>query len=415
MNGDGIIDRKEASLSIGQRPRRLVSRGRNVINVDQCTSPLDGPSTLDGWAKEQTGVQRAGFFTVDLKTTLCQLLCTDPYHTIVNMPTMVLVLVFILVYMLLFFVFGFIFWLVESVEPGSFETTTGEDGTFWTCFECSWQSLLTVGYGTTYPTHPAAQIIASFAVVVSLLVDSFAVGIFFSNLSQASRKEESILCSKVAVVHGPPGKRYFECRVHHLASHPMVDPSVKLYLCRWGRYPEPQSIDPRAAASDELLSAQLLDGTDDFAQSAHAVAEQPWQQGIDLDFEELEVHSKSDRCFLQLPWCVRHHISQDSPLHQISDQELQDIEIFCVVLGTAASTGNTCEFRHSYVVEELRFEHRFVNVLSLDPNGTLDIDLTKFHETAPSPIVEASHCNTDNCSADDHDQAVSPFSSRKVS
>ena len=44
---------------------------------------------------------------------------------------MVLVLVFILVYMLLFFLFGFIFWLVESVEPGSFETTTGEDGTFW--------------------------------------------------------------------------------------------------------------------------------------------------------------------------------------------------------------------------------------------------------------------------------------------
>ena len=84
------------------------------------------------------------------------------------------------------------------------------------------------------------------------------------------------------------------------------------------------------------------------------------------------------------------------------------MQIFCVVLGTAASTGNTCEFRHSYVMEvaaavqplvsvvlmacvllqELRFEHRFVNVLSLDPNGTLDIDLTKFHETAPSPTVE---------------------------
>ena len=93
--------------------------------------------------------------------------------------------------------------------------------------------------------------------------------------------------------------------------------SVKLYLCRWGRYPEPQPTNPRAAASDELPSAQLLDGTgapvscwqvlmllcaDCFAQSAHAVAEMPWQQGIDLDFEELEVHSKSDRCFLQLPW-----------------------------------------------------------------------------------------------------------------
>ena len=37
--------------------------------------------------------------------------------------------------------------------------------------------------------------------------------------------------------------------------------------------------------------------------------------------------------------------------------------------------------------QELRFEHRFVSVLSLDPNGTLDIDLTKFHETAPAPTA----------------------------
>ena len=33
------------------------------------------------------------------------------------------------------------------------------------------------------------------------------------------------------------GERYFECRVHHLAAHPLVDPSIKLYLCRWGIYP----------------------------------------------------------------------------------------------------------------------------------------------------------------------------------
>ena len=88
-----------------------------------------------------------------------------------------------------------------------------------------------------------------------------------------------------------------------------------------------------------------------------AVPAKPWQQGVDLEFDELEVCNRSARAFLQLPWyysalcfarvkrhssnedvgvnmgmtmivnrTVRHHITPSSPLHNISESELEDIE-----------------------------------------------------------------------------------------
>ena len=66
----------------------------------------------------------------------CRTRSTQAAFALMHMPTLVLVLVFIVVYMLLFFLFGFLFWLVETAEPGSFESSTGEDGSFWVIPVC---------------------------------------------------------------------------------------------------------------------------------------------------------------------------------------------------------------------------------------------------------------------------------------
>eukprot|EP00658_Telonema_sp_P-2_P030007 TRINITY_DN22739_c0_g1_i4.p1 TRINITY_DN22739_c0_g1~~TRINITY_DN22739_c0_g1_i4.p1 ORF type:complete len:477 (+),score=112.89 TRINITY_DN22739_c0_g1_i4:86-1432(+) len=380
-NRDGVVDRGEASLMGLRRPQRLVSRGKSRSGLRGLL--VDDPTVTPQW--------HAGYFTVDLGTNFWKLLAADPFHTIVNLPTLWLVLVFVMTYGLMFLTFALIFWLIEHIVPDSFQKPGSDEEAFAICFQCSWQTLATVGYGTTYPNGALAQAFAALAVVISLLVDSFAVGIFYSNLCKASRKEEAIVCSKTAVIYGPPTQRFFECRVHHLASHPLVDPSIKLYLCRWALYPEfgTKEIDPKIDPTVDLLGGSeaplLHPGEEDPLQGEGSRPQRPWQQGIDIEFSELELTNKSSRAFLQLPWCVRHEIGPESPLYHLKPDELHDIEILCVVLGTAASTGNTCEHRQSYLVEEMQFERCFVNVLSLDQDGRLDIDLDKFNDTVPWP------------------------------
>jgi len=77
-------------------------------------------------------------------------------------------------------------------------------------------------------------------------------------------------------------------------------------------------------------------------------------------------------------------ILEDSPLNDYADNESlekDNIEIILMMLGTAAATGNSCEYRASYPAKRVRFNHRFHDVLSLGNDGTLEVDLTHFHLT----------------------------------
>jgi hypothetical protein len=60
------------------------------------------------------------------------------------------------------------------------------------------------------------------------------------------------------------------------------------------------------------------------------------------------------------------------------------VEIICTILGTAASTGNTCESRLSYTIHNTWFGHRFADALVHNPaDQTLTVDLDLFSEIVP--------------------------------
>ena len=60
------------------------------------------------------------------------------------------------------------------------------------------------------------------------------------------------------------------------------------------------------------------------------------------------------------------------------------VEVICTILGTAASTGNTCESRLSYTIHNTVFGHRFADALVHNPSDqTLSVDLSLFNEVVP--------------------------------
>lgn len=60
------------------------------------------------------------------------------------------------------------------------------------------------------------------------------------------------------------------------------------------------------------------------------------------------------------------------------------VEIICIVLGTAAATGNSFESRHSYTIHNIKFGHRFADALvHQTSDGTLAVDLSQFSRTLP--------------------------------
>ena len=46
------------------------------------------------------------------------------------------------------------------------------DSSWWSCLQCSWQSLTTVGYGTIATTGYAASLIGAVAVILSMIFDA---------------------------------------------------------------------------------------------------------------------------------------------------------------------------------------------------------------------------------------------------
>ena len=100
-------------------------------------------------------------------------------------------------------------------------------------------------------------------------------------------------------------------------------------------------------------------------------------------FEELKPVRERTSLFA-LSWTVMHRIDETSPLYGITPDMCDDsqLEIIALLSGMDETLADRIYARHSYVPDELLWDHRFVDVLSI-ANGRRVVDLTRFHDTVP--------------------------------
>jgi inward rectifier potassium channel len=87
-----------------------------------------------------------------------------------------------------------------------------------------------------------------------------------------------------------------------------------------------------------------------------------------------------------------HAIEEGSPFFgegALERLRAADAEIFLTFSGTDETFAQTIHSRHGYQLEDIAFDHRFVDVLHFAEDGAPVIDYTKFHLVTPAEKVAA--------------------------
>jgi len=111
------------------------------------------------------------------------------------------------------------------------------------------------------------------------------------------------------------------------------------------------------------------------------------------DFESMEGQSlrrfyelplmRSEHPALALSWTLYHVIDEASPLYGLTagDFEAANIALVVVVSGYDVVAAQTVHARKSYDYPDIRFGHRYADILDTSDDGRLRINYGKFHET----------------------------------
>jgi inward rectifier potassium channel len=80
-----------------------------------------------------------------------------------------------------------------------------------------------------------------------------------------------------------------------------------------------------------------------------------------------------------------HPITPESPFFGKTPDEIakEEMEIIISMHGLDGTTSQTIHARHSYVVDEVKWNARFVDVFATLPDGRRAVDYARFHEWLP--------------------------------
>jgi len=92
---------------------------------------------------------------------------------------------------------------------------------------------------------------------------------------------------------------------------------------------------------------------------------------------------RSESPALALSWTLHHVVDENSPLYGMGPEDLEasDVSLMVVVSGYDVVAAQTVHARKPYEHADIRFGHRYVDVLSISDDGRVRIDYGRFHDT----------------------------------
>jgi inward rectifier potassium channel len=219
---------------------------------------------------------------------------------------------------------------IANARPGSFADA----------FFFSVQTLGTLGYGVMAPKTLWANLLVTVESFSGILTIALFTGIIFARFSRPFAR---VVFSNVAVVAPFDGVPTLMFRTANQRGEAIMDASITVTLAR-----------------------------------QHTTLE-----GVTMRrFQELKLLRSSNSLFA-LSWTVMHPIDADSPLHGLTAQDMQDqdMEIVVMLNGLDEILADRIYARHAYWADEIAWNQRFVDVISVTPDGHRLVDLTRFHDT----------------------------------
>ncbi len=221
---------------------------------------------------------------------------------------------------------------IENATPGSFRDA----------FFFSVQTMATIGYGKMVPRTTYANALVSLEALVGIVGTAMTTGLMFAKFARPTAR---VLFSRVAVVTRRDGVDSVLFRVANERGNQIVEATVRVVVSRNEVTPEGEPV---------------------------------------RRFHDLAIARDRNAAFT-LSWTVVHPITRGSPLHDATRESLHASDSYLIVslVGIDETSGQTVHARHVYQLDDLRWHHRFVDILSTLPDGRRQVDYTRFHDTEP--------------------------------
>jgi inward rectifier potassium channel len=231
-----------------------------------------------------------------------------------------------------------IFAALYLLQPGS--VAKAHPGSFADAFFFSVQTMATIGYGVMSPATFYANCLMTLETAVGLMFVALTTGLVFARFSRPTAR---MMFSRVAVISPYNGMPALQIRIANQRQNQILSAEVNVTLLR-----------------DEKSTEGEL-------------------RRRFYDLKLLRDHSP----VFALSFTVLHPIDRDSPLHGVTPAELaaQNAEIVVATSGIDETLVARVHARTSYLPHEIRWNHRFADILGWTEDGRRAIDYRRFHDT----------------------------------
>ena len=202
------------------------------------------------------------------------------------------------------------------------------------------ETLSTAGYGDMHPQSHYGHFISAVELFTGIFSMSLMTGLIFARFS---RPNPRLLFADHPVISSHEGKPTLMVRFANERHNVIGNASARLWMLR-------------NVVSEEGQSLRR--------------------------FYELPL-LRNEHPALALSWTLYHVLSEESPLYGLNagDLEATKVSLVVVVSGYDVVAAQIVHARKSYDYFDIRFGHRYADILGILEDGRLRIDYGKFHET----------------------------------
>jgi inward rectifier potassium channel len=222
---------------------------------------------------------------------------------------------------------------IANARPGSFEDA----------FYFSVQTIATIGYGGMHPLSRYAHLLVVLEAMTGILGIAVITGLTFTRFSRPSAR---VLFSNKVTLTPRDGVPHLMFRMANWRRNRIVEARLRVIML----------IDERTREG-ELLRRQ-----------------------VDLPLV------RSETAIFFLTWTAMHRVEETSPFFgpgAIEALRTKRAELFLSLTGFDETIGQTIHARQEYALGDITPGVRFADVLTLNPDGSRQIDYRKFHDVVP--------------------------------
>jgi inward rectifier potassium channel len=202
------------------------------------------------------------------------------------------------------------------------------------------ETLSTAGYGDMHPDTHYGHFIATVELFTGIFSMSLMTGLIFARFSRPNAR---LLFAENPVISNHEGVPTLMIRLANERHNIISNATVRLWLFK---------------------TAVSLEGVQ-------------FRRFYDLPL------LRNENPALALSWTLYHVLDENSPLYGLGAEDLKalSVTLIVVVSGYDVVAAQTVHARKSYDYPDIRFGHRYADILGTSEDGRLKIDYGKFHET----------------------------------